>query len=255
VRKPIAELVDVLSKANEKGQLTPLLSREDPDLDLKSAYEVQTLYVRRRLAHDRVAGLKAGLTSEAGQKRMGVTAPVAAVLFASGRKEGSPVIDRSAFKRLVVETEIGFVLGERIGRALPDVASVRERVRAVGPAIELPDLGFADPPALKGIDIIAANGGAAQFIAGRESLPAAMDGGELGVTLSHDGRVVNQWTGAAQREWSTALWLINTMLEHGWTLEPGHILITGALGKDVPGEPGQYEADFGRLGTISFEIR
>jgi 2-keto-4-pentenoate hydratase len=255
VKRAIAEMVDLLWTAHRDRQLTPLLSREDPDLDAESAYEVQTLYVRRRLADDRMGGLKAGLTSEAGQKRLGLTAPVAAVLFASGRKEGSPVIDRSAFKRLIVETEIGFVLGQPIGRALRDVSSVRENIRAVCPAIELPDVGFADPTALKGVDLIAANGGAAQFIAGPEHHPTTIDAGELRVTLSRDGQVVNQWTGTAQDQWNTALWMINTMVEHGWKLEPGHILITGALGTDVSGDPGHYEANLDRLGTISFDIR
>ena len=45
------------------------------------------------------------------------------------------------------------------------------------------------------------------------------------------------------------------MIEQGWTIEPGHILLTGALGKMVPGKTGKYIADYGPLGKIAFEIK
>ena len=107
-----------------------------------------------------------------------IGAIVAAVLLASGRREGAPVIDRAAFQRTQVETEIGFVVGQPIGQALPSLASLRERIAAIMPAIELPDLGFADRTKLTGRDLIAANGGAAQFIVGPETPVGARGVGE-----------------------------------------------------------------------------
>jgi 2-keto-4-pentenoate hydratase len=49
--------------------------------------------------------------------------------------------------------------------------------------------------------------------------------------------------------------LINTVVQQGWKIEPGQILITGALPKAIPGKPGKYVADFEKLGKISFEIK
>lgn len=248
-------MVELLVKAHADGQPTPLVSQHFPELDVSAAYEIQREYARRRLARDRVGGLKAGLTSEANQKRMGMTAPVAAVLLASGRREGSPVIERSAFVRTQVETEIGFVLGQPIGQPLPSVAGLKERVQAIVPAIELPDLGFADRTKLTGRDLVAANGGAAQFIVGPPTPVRAVDDDRLALSLTFDGREINQWRGSLEDQWKAALWLTNTMIGHGWTLEPGHVLIAGSLGQDAPGDPGAYAADFGTLGRISFQIR
>ncbi len=39
------------------------------------------------------------------------------------------------------------------------------------------------------------------------------------------------------------------------TFEPGQVLISGALGRMVPGETGSYRANYGRFGTIFFDIR
>jgi 2-keto-4-pentenoate hydratase len=255
MRQEISGMVDLLLKAHANKQLTPLVSQHYPELDVSAAYEVQRAYARRRLEHDRVGGLKAGLTSEANQKRMGMTAPVAAVLLASGRREGTPVIDRAAFQRTQVETEIGFVVGQPIGQSLPSLASLRERIAAIMPAIELPDLGFADRTKLTGRDLIAANGGAAQFIVGPQTPVRAVDEDRLTISLTFDGREINQWRGSLEDQWKAALWLTNTMIAQGWTLEPGQVLIAGSLGQDAPGEPGAYVADFGKLGRISFQIR
>ena len=45
------------------------------------------------------------------------------------------------------------------------------------------------------------------------------------------------------------------MIKQGWRLEPGYIVITGALGKMLPGKPGKYVADYGSFGKIAFEIK
>ena len=48
---------------------------------------------------------------------------------------------------------------------------------------------------------------------------------------------------------------MNHLIEYGWTMEPGQILLSGALGKVVEAQPGTYEANFGPLGKLSVEIR
>ena len=55
-------------------------------------------------------------------------------------------------------------------------------------------------------------------------------------------------------QWQAALWLVNTMIEHGWTLRPGQILLTGILGRMIPAAPGECTANYGNWGTIAFSI-
>ena len=209
----------------------------------------------QRLAQDQIAGFKAGFCSEAAQKSFGLNAPAAGVLFASGKKMGFPLIERSAFKNLLVETEIGFLMGKSIAQPLKDISELYGNIQAVMPVMELPDAGFAEKA--RGVDIIAANVASAKFIAGKEREFKGLDLNNIFVTLSLEGQEVNKGKGADAMgdQWKALLWLINTMVEQGWKIEPGQILITGALPKAVPGKPGKYVADFGKLGKISFEVK
>ncbi|NIS63067.1 MAG: 4-oxalocrotonate decarboxylase [Proteobacteria bacterium] len=250
-----SELADILMKAHEANQKIPVLSTQKPNLDVQTAYRVQKAYVKQRLARDQIGGFKAGFCTEAAQKQYGLNAPAAGVLFASGKKMGSPIIEKAAFKNLLVETEIGFLVGKSITQPLKDISELYGNIQAVLPAIELPDAGFAEKA--RGVDIIAANVASAKFIPGKEREFKELDLNNIFVTLSLEGQEVNKGKGADAMgdQWKALLWLINTMVEQGWKIEPGQILITGALPKAVPGKPGKYVADFGKLGRISFEVK
>ena len=50
-------------------------------------------------------------------------------------------------------------------------------------------------------------------------------------------------------------WLINRTIESGYNIKKGDLLITGALGKMIAAEKGNYDADFGELGHLAFSIR
>ena len=253
----LAKRADILLKAHNEGQRIPVLSAQYPKMDVKTAYGVQKAYVEKRLVKEKILGFKAGLTSEAGQKKFGVDAPLAGVLFDSMKLAGDATVDKSMFNDLRIETEIGFVIGKSITQPLKDVTVLQDSIRAVMPVIELPDLGFADMKKLKGVDIIAANVAAAQFIVGQEREVKSQNLNAVTVTLSLDGKEVNlgKGTDALGDQWEAALWLVNTMLEQGYRMEPGNIIITGALGKMLPGKSGKYIADYGSFGKISFEIK
>lgn len=254
----VSEMADTLIKAHAENQQAALLSQIDPNLDVKTAYQIQKIYVQWRMTKDKVAGFKAGLTTEAAQKALGVPAPLAGVLYDSGRLGGSPVVDGKAVRGLAIETEIGYVIGQPINRPLRDVSELQQMVSAVMPAIELPSLGgFKDMKMAKGVDFIAGNVGAYKFIAGTSRPHQGVNLNQVNVTLSYNGQALYQGKGAEALgdQWKAALWLVNSVVEQGYKVEPGHILITGALGKMVPAKPGQYVADYGDFGKISFEIK
>jgi len=253
---PVSRLAEILIKAHHKGQKIPVLSIQYPALDVKTAYQVQNAYVKQRLTKDSIAGFKAGLTTEVSWKRFGLKGPAAGVLFASGKRKTDSIIDQTTFKTLMMEIEIGFVIGKSIHLPLKDTAELKDHTWEVVPVIELPELGFIDMQKLKGPDIIAANIGSAQFIVGEKQKINNLDLNALQVTLKRNGEVINRGKGtdALTGQWKAALWLVNTMVKQGWKIEPGHIIITGALGRMVPGKPGNYIADYGPLGTITFKI-
>ncbi len=253
----VADLADALIKAHNEGKPIPVLSIQHPSLDVSMAYRVQKAYVEKRLSKEKIAGFKAGLTTEAGQKTFGVDAPLSGVLFESGKLMGDITVDTRLFTQAMIETEIGFMVGKAISSSLKDGAELKACIKAVRPVIELPDMGFVDMKQLKGIDLIAANVAAKQFILGQEKAVAGQDLNTVAVSLSLDGQEVNagKGTDALGDQWRAALWLVNKVVEQGWKLEPGHILITGALGKMFPGKPGKYVADYGSFGKIAFELK
>ena len=253
----ISEMADLMLQAFDARKPFPNVSQIEPTLDIKVAFEVQKAYNQKLLARDRIAGFKGGLTTEAAQKTFGVNHPVPGVLFVSGLREGSPVIQTSDFNTLMLETEVAFVIGEPISGTVKDVAGLQKKIRGAMPSIELPNLALADMKNIKAVDIIASNVTAKQFIVGTEKKLEGMDPNQVQVVLTHNGQVVNQGKGtdALGDQWKAALWLVNIMVEQGYRIEPGHILMTGALGRMIPGKPGSYVADFGTLGKISFEIK
>lgn len=255
-----AQAVDpaaLLFDAYTQKQPIPVLSATMPNLDVKAAYEIQKAYLQKRLETDKIGGFKAGLTTPAAQERFGVTSPVTGILFASGKLADGASVEAAAFRGLMLETEIGFVLGEAITQPVKDVAELQQKVRGVFPAIELPEMGFADMKQLKGVDIIAADVSAVQFIVGAEQPLNGQDVNGVTVNLTLNGETVNTGTGkeALGDQWQAALWLVNSIIAQGWTIEPDHVLMTGALGKMIPGKPGKYTADYGEFGKIAFEVK
>ncbi len=252
-----ADWAALLIKAYNEGRCIPVVSHRYPGADEKTAYNVQKIVVEKRLAAEKCTGFKAGLTSKGSQKRFGTTAPVSGVLFESGVHTGGAVIPRERYKTLMLETEIGFVIAKPITRPLRDKAELRSHIQSVMPVIELPDLCFDDPKKLNLLDIAAGNVSAAGFIKGSEKTVENRDLDAVSVVLYRDGKEVNRGTGsdALGDQWEAALWLVNTVVKQGWKIERGHVLLTGVLGKMIPGKPGNYTADYGDFGKISFVIR
>ena len=248
----------MLLQAERDRQPIPLMTQADPSLDIDGAYKIQKAYIDMKLAGgDQIAGFKGGLTAGGVQKRFGMNAPVTGVLLESGKLTGSPVLERANYGALMLEVEVAFVIGEPIRETLPEIAALRPKIRALMPSVEVPDLGVTDMKKLKAQDLVACNVSARQFILGQPIDPAAVDVNAVQVKLYHNGAPINTGNGADALgdQWNAALWLVNSMIDQGYTLEPGQVLMTGALGAMLPGKPGRYTADFGDFGRIEFEVR
>lgn len=250
------EVTAVVSAVNDQT----LMPQFGPQLTIENAYQIQTAAVKALLAGKTPDGFKAGLTSRPGQKKFAVTEAVAGVLPAASRLlEGRDgyVIEIGRYNKLMLELEIGFQISGRISRPITDVENLKQRVSAVYPLIELPDLGFQNMAVLLGSDIIANNVAARHYILGPAVVPGKIDLNSLSVQLFFDDELLVQGIGsdAMGDQWQALLWLINQSLANGWQIEPGQILITGALGRMVPAQNGQYTARFSGLGSIGLRVQ
>lgn len=228
------------------------------DLNEEKAYIFQKHLSDKLVSKSQpIGGFKAGLTSEATQQRFGVKTAVLGPLFKPGELAPDTVVNAKDFVRLFVETEIGYIPGGRIDKPVADVDAMKKLIKEVCPAIELPDLRFEDLKALKGADLIVDAVSSAKYIVGKRIPSESIDVSDVSVTLAMDGNVVNQGkaSDAMGDQWKALLWLVNGAIARGYVIEPGQLLITGAMGNMIPGKPGSYEADWGKLGKISWKIQ
>ncbi len=251
-------LVDAIFKARVEVKPLTLPSLQSPGLDIQKAYAVQKDLIKAFLAKgDKVCGFKGALTSEATQKRFGVDRALLAPLLKSGEVLDRAAVIKKDFVTPMIENEIGFVAGKRIAAPVKDVEALKELITEVFPAIEFPDLRYAQMKDLKGSDLVADAAGSCKHLVGKKIPAKQVDVTTVEVTLTCDGAEINRGkaSDAMGDQWQALLWLVNGALEQGWIIEPGYVFITGAMGKMVPGKPGTYKGDYGNLGNLSFTIR
>ena len=239
-----------------RGAPMPVLSAYGAGLDVQTAYGIQRIIVEEALKSREIGGYKAGFTAAAPRKKFKLQEPIAGVLFADGLLGDGAEVRRNAYKRLMVEVEIGFVLRSPITRHMNSISDLKTYVSHAVPAIELPDLNYEDIEKLNGLDVLATNMAAAAYLVGEPfRLTDLAEVNALEVALYRDGELIDQ--GHAQNALGNQLralqWLVNTLIEQGWPLRPGQVLLTGTLGKINPGIAGSYYANFGR-GELRFNI-
>jgi len=206
---------------------------------------------------------------------MAVTdAPAKARALCNARRTGVPIppfidedptlgiadgyaIPLSRFIQPKIEAEIAFVLGERLAGPGVTVTDARRSIAGAAAAMEIVDsrienwrIKLADTVA-----DLASNGAAAT-----SSRIVPIDGLDtrlVGMTLTRNGELVDTGAGAAALGDPVAVvaWLANVLGENGVALEPGHIVLTGALHAAVPMHAGDvFRADFDRLGPVTVRV-
>lgn len=247
------DVAERVYQAWQSGKPMPLLSVARPDATLAEAYLVQKGFVARMLQTEAIGGFKA-----AGVGSAGPDLPLTAVMPARGilPAKAGIVVELSGDPRRHVETEIGYIFDREIRVPPEDVGKLRECVKAVAPIIELPGGAVEESAPSTTNDIVAWNINAKAMIVGAPKAPDAVDPDAVEIRLTRDGKPVNEAKGgmAADGQWNTLLKTVNNVLRQGYTIQPGHVITNGALGKITRAEPGRYEADFGSLGVITFEV-
>ena len=248
---PFAEQIYMTWKA---GEPMPQISAAYPEATQEEAYRVQCAFVKRVMESDAIGGYKAAGVGNAAEDH-----PLVAVMPASGILSSTDkiVVDLKEDPNRHVETEIGYVFSKAITAPPADVAALKECVKAVAAIIELPGGAVEKKQPGTENDIIAWNINAKAMIVGAEHNPNTVDPDTVAIQLTRDGEIINTAKGdmAAGGQWNTLLKTVNHLLTQGYTIQPGHVITNGALGKINKAEPGNYHGDFGVLGVIEFEVR
>ncbi|HEX4787733.1 MAG TPA: 2-keto-4-pentenoate hydratase [Actinospica sp.] len=233
------------------------LSGRSPGIDLADAYAVQQVNIARRLAAGAVVvGHKVGLTNPAMQQLLGVDRPDFGHLLDDMVHDDGATIPAGRYCRPRIEPEICFRLARplRGSGAAVTIEDVLAATEAVAPALEIVDSRIRDWR-ITLVDTVADNASSAGLVHGPWTpLTDALDLAAETVDLRIDDKPVGSGSGRAVLGHPAAAvaWLADTLAEFGTVLEPGHLVLPGAMTTAPFISAGQHvEARFGTLGTVS----
>ncbi len=247
-----------LHQAWQAGDPMPRLSASRPDATLDDGYRVQEALVSLMFGPDGIGGFKAAGISQSARDGNGVDGPLTGVIPSSGvhDADAAVVVDLSEDANRHVETEMGYIFSAPISKPLPDVETLKQHVAFVAPIVELPGNAVDKSEPNTTADMLAWNINAKELIVGPRHNPAEVDVDAVEITLTHNGAVVNtaKSNEAAGGQWDTLLKTVNDVVSRGYTVEAGHVITNGAVGKILKAEPGHYRAEFKPLGIIEFDV-
>lgn len=254
----VLRLAEHLENCELQARDTVKITDEYPDMDWDDAYAIQDEIRRRKLERGaRLVGFKAGLTSHAKMKQMGVSSPVFGFLVDSfAVSEGSEL----AVKELIhpkVEPEIVFVTKAPLRGPGCHVGTVLAATDFVMPGIEVIDSRYRDFKFdLK--SVIADNTSASRFVVGGRAKPAAdLDLRTLGVVLERNGEPVAFAAGAAVLGHPAAAvaMLANHLGARGEEIPAGSIILSGGITEAVAVKAGDnVKLQIQDLGSVSLRF-
>ena len=255
----LLSFAEAAAKAREENRGLPQFSVAQPNASLGHAEIVQRHYVRRRLDHRTFGGIKGAVVGKGGQDALGLEGPVSAVLFREGEIDASrkpPVVPLERGIDPGIETELGLLLVRPVEKRLKSVEELKDHVQGLVPVVELPAGKHEWPQPMKAIDLVAANVDSDRYLVGEVTKDLEIDLDVLPIQLFREGEPINETQGGAARngQWHNFLHQVNWAIDHGYQLEAGHLVITGALGTIARTGAGRYRATFGDLGEIRFTL-
>ncbi|GLR96313.1 MULTISPECIES: 2-keto-4-pentenoate hydratase [Bradyrhizobium] len=221
-------------------------------------YAIQAELERR--SSGTLFGWKIAATSEAGQKHINVTGPLAGRIMSDTVIADGGTAPMKGNEMRVGEPEFAF----RIGRDLPPRAvpyttrEVLDAVETLHPAIEIPDSRFADFVSAGEAQLIADNACAHLFVLGAATSAdwRAMDLVEERPQITLRGeRHIGHGRSVLGDPRAALAWLANELSSLGITLRGGQVVTTGTCHPPLPIRAGdRFATDFGMLGKVSVEF-
>ena len=227
----------------------------DNPLSMADALTIQRGFVELHSMIDDVTGYKSAANAQALQTALGLNEPIVGALFGRGERKMGDRLERTTYRTLLIETELGFRAARKIDTSITSVAELRSAMSTCVPMIELADPGFGRTR-FTGLDLIAANSASAGYICGKPQLADRIDVNGIQIRLSRDGTTLYEARSGDLfgDQWQALLWLVNKVIDAGYVINPGLLFMTGALGGAHPALPGEYLAEFGALGDVRFHV-
>ena len=235
-QETIAGLAEHLENAELQAHDVLKITDEHPEMDWDDAYAIQAEILRRKLARgNRVVGLKAGLTSHAKMKQMGVETPCFGFLVDYFSVPDGGEIKIGELIHPKVEPEIAFVLKRALKGPGCHIGAVLAATDFVMPGIEIIDSRYRDFKFdLK--SVIADNCSSSRFVLGGQAVPVdELDLRTLGVVMEKNGEIVGIGAGAAVLGHPAAAiaMLANHLGARGEEIPAGTMILSGGVTEAV----------------------
>lgn len=255
----VQQVADLLWEADRtRTPIAPVREVLGTSTDIDVGYAVQEINHQRWLAGGRrVSGRKIGVTSKAVQDQIGVDQPDFGTLYADTEFGDGVEIPASRLIQPRAEAEVALVIGRELNRAPHGFAEIIRSVEFALPAIEIVDSRIEDWR-ISIVDTVADNASCGLYVVGARPVPlSAFDIRTVPMAMTIDGDEVSTGVGAAclGNPINAARWLADVLCERGIPLQPGDVLMTGALGPMQPITAGDLVvARFGELGVVTTRL-
>ncbi len=223
-------------------------------------YGTQALWAE--ILGEAVAGWKIAATSEAGQRHIAVSGPLAGPVFASRVVGDGASVSLATNRMRVAECEVVFHFGRTLAPRAQGYtrAEVLAAVDTVHPGLEVPDSRFAQFEHAGEAQLIADCACTCDMVLGAPVVPEAaqleaLPGLRVQARVS-DGRTPEGLGRNVLGDPVEALvWFVNEIGAVGQDVQAGQFVTTGACVAPIPVTPGlRVEADFGWLGRIAAQF-
>ena len=257
-KNTIAGLAEQLENCQLQARDTTKITDDHPGMDWDDAYAVQDEILRRKLARGgRMVGYKAGLTSHAKMKQMGVDTPVFGFLVDEFVVPEGGEVKTSELIHPKVEPEICFVTRSELRGPGCHIGAVLAACDFVLPGIEVIDSRYRDFKFdLK--SVVADNTSASRFvIGGRPRQVEDLDLRTLGIVLEKNGQIAALAAGAAVLGHPAAAvaMLANHLGARGQEIPAGSFIMTGGVTEAIAVAAGDNVlVRFQDLGSVSMRF-
>jgi 2-oxopent-4-enoate/cis-2-oxohex-4-enoate hydratase len=254
-QETIRRLSDELHQAWATGKTIDPISDREREITIEDAYQIQLGFIERRIEKGaRIVGKKIGLTSQAVMNMLNVHQPDFGYLLDTMVYNEGEAIPMETLIQPKAEGEIAFVLKHDLMGPGISNADVLRATECVMPCFEIVDSRVRDWK-IKIQDTVADNASCGVFVLGdRVVSPREVDLTTCGMVLEKNGELAVTGAGAAAlgHPLNAVAWLANTLGPLGLALEPGEVVLSGALAAMVPVKAGDnLRMSIGGIGSCS----
>jgi 2-oxo-3-hexenedioate decarboxylase len=255
----IAQLAEYLENAELNAQPARQISLDHPGITEEDGYSIQHEIRRRKIARGvKIVGIKAGLTSRAKMKQVGVDQPSYGFLADYFSVNDGAEIPISELIHPRVEPEIAFVLKKALEGPGCHIGAVLAATDFVLPALEVIDSRYEnfkfDFPS-----VVADNSSSSRFVLGGRCRPLEdLDLRTIGLVLEKNGAPMAFGAGAAVLGHPAAAvaMVVNLLARRGEGLPAGTLILTGGATEATPVVAGDHvQLRTQSLGSVSVRFK